>query len=130
LARYEEVKSFETINTEVTPETLRDIKRGKRIREIFSQDTDLTLSITEQVLILGLAVSPRLDHFEIEEIELFKKHFITFIRQIMSGSLETKIAAAKSLEDIDPLLNKLFTTFTNKYALPPIPDTPGAVLGG
>jgi F-type H+-transporting ATPase subunit alpha len=125
LARYEEVKSFETINTEVTPETLRDIKRGKRIREIFSQESSTNFAITEQILMLGIAVSARMDHLELDQVDLFKTHFLDFIRQLDHDRLEAKIDRANRLEDVNPLFDKLFNAFTKKYALPSIPNQSG-----
>jgi F-type H+/Na+-transporting ATPase subunit alpha len=121
LARYEEVKSFETINTEVTKETMLEIKRGKRIKEMFSQDSALNLSVLEEIVLLAIAVSARMDHLEVAEIRTFKQKFIPFLRQIDTKSLEAKIKSASKLEEIDAYLDKLFNSFTKKYRLQALP---------
>lgn len=123
LARYEEVKSFETINTEVTQETMLDIKRGRRIKEVFSQDSQLSMSHNEEVAFLGIAVSARLDHFTEDQISVYKQKFISFMREIDTIPFDKQVAKSKKLEEIDPLLDKLCNGFCNKFGLPPIPKT-------
>lgn len=118
LARYNEVKSYETINTEVAEETIRDIKRGKRIKEMFAQDSELNLKDTEQVILLGIACSSKMDHFEPAQLETFKQDFIPYLRQIDTTDLEKKIYTEKQLEAIEPQLNSLFISFCKQTQLP------------
>lgn len=119
LARYNEVKSFETINTEVAEETLRDIKRGKRVKEILSQDSDLNMSPDEQVVSLGIATSSRMDHLELTHSTTFRDHITEFYRQWPDKQEFAKLAdTVKDMAEIDPLLDKLFKDFSKEYKLP------------
>lgn len=118
LARYEEVKSYETINTEVSEETIRDIKRGKRVKEILSQDSKLNLSDDEEVVLLGLAVSNRMDHFETEQVIVFKKNVIPIYRQNNFKELRERVNQAKALSELESGLNNLFSSVCRTYKLP------------
>ncbi len=121
IARYEEVKSFETINTEVTAETMRDIKRGKRIRELFSQDTDLRVSHDEAVIFLALATSARLDHWDMVHVKTYKESFIPFFRSLSSPKLQEVLTETKKIEEIDELLDNIFKRFCYRFKLPTLP---------
>lgn len=117
LARYNEVKSYETINTEVSEDTLRDITRGKRIREIFAQDSEVNFTEIEEVIFLALACSDKMDHWEPAQIDTFKQHFVNYLRQIDTQKLAEKIKTGKDLELIEPDLKTLFNSFCRQYNL-------------
>jgi F-type H+/Na+-transporting ATPase subunit alpha len=121
LARYNEVKSFETINTEVTQETMREIKRGRRVRDVLSQDSNVSMNDLEEIVVLTLATSARMDHFNDEQVTTFKDKFIHFFRQIELEPLEKAVESAKKIEDIDPYLDRILNSFCRKYQLPSIP---------
>lgn len=118
LARYNEVKSYETINTEVSEETMRDIKRGKRIKEIFAQDSQFNLSPIEEVILLAISCSARMDAWEPTQVDIFKTSFITYVRQIDIKNLSDTILSEKNLEAINPNLDILFISFCKQYNLP------------
>jgi F-type H+-transporting ATPase subunit alpha len=122
LARYEEVKSFETINTEVTADTVRDIKRGKRIRDSFSQDSALAMDTCEEIVFLAIATSARMDHFTPDAVNQFKTNFIPFLRESqLLATYETTLLTSKTIDKIDSLLDSLFNRFCHLHHLPPIP---------
>ncbi len=122
LARYNEVKSFETINTEVSDDTIRDIKRGKRVREILAQASDLNLSRDETVILLGIGTSPRMDHLELEHAIIYKENIITFYREKRDDSIVKKIDEAKKIDEINPYLDDLFKDFCTKFDIPLPPN--------
>lgn len=121
LARYQEVKSFETINTEVADDTLRDIRRGKRIQEIFSQDTDMSMTEDEEIVFLGIATSARMDHFSPDQVITFKEKFIPFYRELDSKALAKLALSAGKLEEIDKQLDTIFGHFCQRTGLPAAP---------
>lgn len=118
LARYNEVRSFETINTEVSEETIRDINRGKRIREILSQDSDLNLSIDEQIVMLGIATSSRMDHLDLQHARTYKDNIIPFYRREYKKDFHSKTTSSKDLKEVDSDLDQIFLAFSQKYKLP------------
>ncbi len=118
LARYNEVKSFETINTEVSDETLRDIKRGKRVRELLAQDSALTLSSDEEVLILAIGTSSRMDHLELPQVVTFKENIIPYYRQLNLSEFKKLADTAKDIKELDKLIDQIFIGFCKKAGLP------------
>lgn len=111
LARYNEVKSFETINTEVSEDTLRDIRRGKRVMEMFSQRSGFNISPDEQVIMMSLVTSGRIDTMELDEMPEFKEDFIKFYRSGDYTHLKDVTLRSKSIEELDPLLDKLIKDY-------------------
>ena len=80
MARYNEVKSFETINTEISEDTEREIKRGKRMLEMFAQDSSLNLMNEEKIMLLHLVSGGKTDNLEISDLRAVKSDLITFYR--------------------------------------------------
>lgn len=118
LARYEEVKSYETINTEVSEETIRDIRRGKRVKEVLSQDSNLNLSDDEEVVLLALAVSSKMDHFEAEHVVTFKKNVIPTYRQNNFKELRERVKNMSDFAELESSLSNLFSSVCHTYKLP------------
>jgi len=118
LARYGEVKSFETINTEVSDDTLRDIRRGKRVKEILGQDSTFNYTNDEQVVILAIATSSRMDHLELEHSITFKNNIIPFYRKLKMDKLKELCKSAKDMAEIDSYLDEIFHKFCQEFKLP------------
>ncbi len=121
LARYNEVKSFETINTEVAEDTIRDINRGKRIREILSQDSSLNLTFDEQIVLLGIGSSDRMDHLELDHAVTFKDNIIPYYRQHFQADFQPRTEKEKDLAKLNQDLDHIFISFCQKFKLPPPP---------
>jgi len=115
IARYAEVKSFETINTEVAEETLRDIRRGKRVTEMFAQESRFNLGSDEQILLMAIATSGRIDQMELEDMLNFKRDILEFYRSNDFSQYKTVSQKGKALEEIDPLIDDMLTQFKEKY---------------
>lgn len=118
LARYDEVKSYETINTEISPETVIDLNRGKRIKELFAQDSEMPYSAEEQVIFLSLAVSPKLDPWKMDQIKVFKSLFLPHLQSMLTDEDKKRINSSKHLEDIDDLVSVIFDRFCHLNRLP------------
>lgn len=118
LIRYNEVKSFETINTEVSEETMLDIKRGKRIREVFSQLSEMKLSPDEQIILLAIAVSSRLDYWELKDVVVFKNDLIPYFRNVKTAAVDQLLKTSKDLSALDSWLNQLLYDFCVQKNLP------------
>jgi len=108
LARYAEVRSFETINTEVAEDTLREINRGKRTMEMLAQDSDICYSPDEQVVLLYLTVSGKLDSMELAELPEFKQLFLQYYREHTTPEFRKLCQTTKDIEAIEGEVNKLF----------------------
>jgi F-type H+/Na+-transporting ATPase subunit alpha len=118
LARYEEVKSFETMNTEVADETLKEIRRGKQTKEMLAQRSDLSMSYDEQVVMLTICAQGKLDVMELADITEYKDRFIKFYRENVSQAFIKRLETAKALEEIEEELLKYFDDYWKKYGKP------------
>lgn len=117
LARYEEVKSFETINTEVTAETMTEIKRGRTMRELMSQNSEMTYAEDEQIVYLGIGATHRLDPLELDEVPVYIKNFLPFYRSVITKDLQTAVLSATSIKEIDEFLDTLTKGFMERYSV-------------
>lgn len=122
-ARYQEVKSFETINTEISPETIAEINRGKRLRLVFSQESSDSLSLDEQVILLAIMTSPLAEPYSLDTISTMKRDLITFYRQVRDDTIISSIKAATNLDQIDAWLKSFFADFLNTYPYTQTPTT-------
>lgn len=141
MARYNEVKSFETLNTDISEETEREIKRGKRVLAVFDQKASLSLMNDEKTLLMYLVTAGRFDNIEVPDVHKIKVEIIEFYR---TKTYETFKEAAKKEKDIakvgeliDPILRDYIPTSKIESAkfliedkpkeeapLPIVPETP------
>lgn len=143
MARFNEVKSFETLNTEINEETEREIKRGKRLLVIFGQDSKLALSNDEKTLLMYLVVTGMSDNVEVTDLKVVRDELIPFYRAGNYSEYREKSTTEKDLKALDPYIRTIVTDYlktceapTARYliesmeqqadALPIVPD-PAAV---
>lgn len=111
LARYNEVKSFETINTEMSEDTEREIKRGKRIMEIFAQDFRESLLNDEKTLLMYLVTSGKFDNIENAELRKLKVELIDFYRKGGYKEYKEKSVTEKEISAIEPLIHTIVEAY-------------------
>jgi F-type H+-transporting ATPase subunit alpha len=107
IARYNEVKSFETLNTEISADTEREIKRGKRILELFGQDYRANLLNDEKILLLYLITSGKCDDIEIADIREIKVELIEFYRKGNYADFKAKSVVEKDIANLEPDIAKI-----------------------
>jgi F-type H+-transporting ATPase subunit alpha len=119
LARYNEVKSYETMNTEITEETEREISRGKRILEIFTQPSGVKYSVPEETLLLYVVTSGLLDSIALEIVAKIKVELIEFYRKNTDQLTEFTESAVSMIKDVEelnlPFINDLLVLFFSQY---------------
>lgn len=114
LARYNEVKSYETMNTELTEETEREINRGKRILEFFTQPSEYTYSIAEECLLLYAVTKGLLDYIDLPLVNLLRGDLIGFYRQNLN-KFSALNEFASSMGKIDDEDTTLFDSFLKSF---------------
>ena len=123
LARYNEVKSYETMNTEITEETEREINRGKRILEIFSQTSGLKFSATEETILLHVTTRGYLDFIPIEKVAILKIELIEYYRKQIDQFLKlTEICENMKSETSDEnykLIDEMVETYFTRVKSEP-----------
>jgi F-type H+-transporting ATPase subunit alpha len=110
IARYNEVKSFETLNTEINEETEREIKRGKRLLASFNQQSDLSLANDETTLLMHIVTSGMSDDVEVADLKIICKELIPFYRKGKYEEYRSKVPKAK-IDELDPLIKAIVTDY-------------------
>jgi F-type H+/Na+-transporting ATPase subunit alpha len=111
MARYNEVKSFETLNTDITEETEREIKRGKRILAIFDQSAKTSLHNDEKTLLMYLVTAGRLDNIEVADLHKIKVEIIEFYRSKDYKEFREKSVTEKEIDVIGKLLDPILEDY-------------------
>ncbi|KKQ94653.1 MAG: ATP synthase subunit alpha [candidate division CPR2 bacterium GW2011_GWC1_39_9] len=117
LARYNEVKSYEIMNTEISIETEREIAKGKRILEIFTQKSGINYLQDEEVLLLYLVTTGLLDFIDLSVVTNIKSEIIEFYRNNrdnFSDFAKGALSVMKSVDEIKPFADHLIEGFYAK----------------
>jgi F-type H+-transporting ATPase subunit alpha len=118
MARYNEVKSFETINTEISEDTEREIKRGKRMLEMFSQDATDSLLNDEKILLINTVVTGLTDPIELLELRAVKKELVSFYRANDYAEWKERSVKEKSIDAVKELFDKIIAEYAEQSTLP------------
>jgi F-type H+-transporting ATPase subunit alpha len=111
MARYNEVKSFETLNTDISEETEREIKRGKRVLATFDQKADLALLNDEKTLLMHLVTSGKFDNIELSDVKLIKVEIIEFYRERGYPAFKEGSVKEKDIAVIDELVQPILRDY-------------------
>jgi F-type H+-transporting ATPase subunit alpha len=68
-AQFEELEAFSRFSSRLDEDTRKQIKRGRRIREVLKQQQFETIPVVEQIAILLAVTNGFLDEMELEEIK-------------------------------------------------------------
>ena len=120
MARYLEVKSFETINTEISDDTARDIKIGKHLLEIFSQDSSINLTNDEKVILLHLVCGGKTHDLDIPALRRMKVELIEFYEHGDYKDFKEKCNTAKNMSEIEEDIMKIVADFAKTSQIPGI----------
>jgi F-type H+-transporting ATPase subunit alpha len=111
MARYNEVKSFETLNTEISEDTEREIKRGKRILATFAQQAALRLDNAEKTLLMYLVTAGRFDNIEVPDVHKIKVEIIDFFRTRDYATYKEAAAKEKDIAKIGELIEPILAEY-------------------
>lgn len=102
LARYNEVKSYETMNTEITEETEREINRGKRILEFFNQPAGANYTPGEETILLHVVTSGLIDYVALDMVSKMKVEMIDYFQKNQSSFQKLiEVTVDKKADDND-----------------------------
>lgn len=102
LAQFQELERFSEFTEELDESTKKIIERGKRMRELLSQDDLAPLSFEKEAVIIFAGVKGFLDDLEIGKIKSFKKDLIEEI-----GRMKPEIfKSIREKEDLTPETEK------------------------
>ncbi|MEI6498709.1 MAG: F0F1 ATP synthase subunit alpha [bacterium] len=113
LARFNEVKSYETMNTEITEETEREINRGKRLLEFFNQASGLNFIPAEETILLYTVTGGLTDFIPLEIVAKLKLELVDFYQKNAKDfPVLTDVTARKDIDDKD---YSMLDDFLKKY---------------
>ncbi|HSI20666.1 MAG TPA: F0F1 ATP synthase subunit alpha [Verrucomicrobiae bacterium] len=111
MARYNEVKSFETLNTEISEDTEREIKRGKRVLATFDQKADLRLANDEKTILMYLVTAGRFDNIELPDVKKIKVELVEFYRKGNYPEFREQSVKEKDIDKIGQLINPIIADY-------------------
>jgi F-type H+/Na+-transporting ATPase subunit alpha len=112
LARYNEVKSFEILNTEINDETATEIARGKRLMNVFNQANEICANNAEKTFLMHIVTSGMLDTIDLVDCGLIRDELIPYYRT-KAGSIPTfdAVATEKPLSELAPMIAAIVAEF-------------------
>ncbi|MBU1026370.1 MAG: F0F1 ATP synthase subunit alpha [Candidatus Margulisbacteria bacterium] len=115
MAQFREKQSFALFATELDKVTQVQLKRGHILTEVFKQINFAPMPVSEQVVVLYLAVKGYLDSLEPKKINQFEQSFISYLKV---ENLDLLVELEKK-EDFDEAwekkLGKVFLAFKEKF---------------
>lgn len=110
LAQFQELERFSEFTEELDETTKKIIEKGKRIRELLSQDDLSPLSFEKEAVIIYAGVKGYLNDLEIKAVKAFKKDLIEEISK-MNPEIFSSI---KKKEDFSPETEKQIEEAINR----------------
>lgn len=116
LARYNEVKSYETMNTEITEETEREINRGKRILEFFTQPSGVCYNATEETILLYIVTGGLTDYIPLDLVAKMKVEVIDYYRQNPNDFKDLTASADTRDKELSKKCEGFLSSFIESYS--------------
>lgn len=98
LAQFRELAAFAQFGSDLDPETLSQIERGKRLAEILKQQNYHPLSVSSQVVAIFIVTSGLADDVPVEKIKNFEESFDIFLNT-RAPEIVKKINQTKEFSD-------------------------------
>lgn len=109
-AQFEELESFARFDTRLSPETLKILERGRRIRAVFQQPRYETLEACSQIAIFQAAVSGRLDSLKVESVSDWQKCLVAILKdrgQALNEAVDSaRRFSAEEIEFLEQLIEE------------------------
>jgi len=115
MAQFREKQSFALFASELDKETQVQLKRGKILTEILKQSNYLPIPVSEQVIILYLAINGFLDSIDPAHVRAFENAFLNYIKR-ENNELLTKIDEDNDFDsEWEKTLGKQALKFKEKF---------------
>jgi len=115
LAQYRELESFAQFTADLDEVTKKQITKGEKLTELMKQPQYSPMELEEQVAVLYVATEGYIDQLPTDKIAKFEKHFLTYLKENYSQTLN-KIKETKDLTDdikkeLDEAVSKFLKIF-------------------
>jgi F-type H+-transporting ATPase subunit alpha len=102
LVQHRELRKLIQLETELSEESRKILKRGNLLLEIFKQEKHSPTDVASQSILYWLILNGYLDDLSGEKIKIFEKHFLDFIEGVYPNLKEAilKEGFSKNIESI------------------------------
>ena len=115
LAQYRELEAFVQFSSDLDKKTRAQLDRGMRVNAVLKQNWDNPLPVEEQVVIIFAAVNGFLDPVKVENIQLWEKEYLEYMRgpgaEVLTGIAESQ----KLTDEIEARLKEHIGEFNRRY---------------
>ncbi len=115
LASYRELAAFAQFGSDLDPTTQRQLARGARLTEILKQDQYSPLAVEDQIAIIYAATQGHLDELEIEDIKLYEKQLLQYIKSHLPEYSEMVRKTGKLSDEELATLDQTISEFTKGF---------------
>lgn len=114
-AQFEELESFARFDTRLSPETLKILDRGRRIRAVFRQPRYELLEAGSQIAVFQAAVTGRLDRVPVEKVAPWQKKLISILEEKGQSLKEAVNSGRKFSAEEHELLGHLIAESVEEF---------------
>jgi len=115
MSQFRELEAFAQFGSELDPDTLAQLERGRRINEVLKQPQYQPLSEAWEVTNIALVTNNLLDDIPVSEVPRFEKEFQPYFKKHYSKLLETfstgQKVAPESLKQLEKAVNEFKKQF-------------------
>ncbi|WP_138429855.1 F0F1 ATP synthase subunit alpha [Fodinibius saliphilus] len=115
-SQFEELEAFSRFSSRLDEDTLKQIERGKRIREVLCQDQFDTIEVVQQIALLVAVTNGLFDEMELFQIEA-ACNVIRANIEFEAGTISTKVKAGEKLEksECEDLVNTINNILAKRF---------------
>jgi F-type H+-transporting ATPase subunit alpha len=117
-SQFEELETFARFGTQLDEETLKTLKRGRRVREVLKQSQYSPISVPEQIAVLVAVTGGILDDVDLEEIakaeDKIRKRVAEELPQVCQRIKDGKKLSEEDQEALLEMSEKVIGTTENK----------------
>ncbi len=115
LAQYRELAAFTQFGSDLDPNTIKQLERGKRLSELLKQNEGIPMPVEEQILVIFAGTNNFLEELAVDEIAQYETKLLEFARQEY-GDILRDIREKKSLDsDLKEKMKEMLTQFKDIF---------------
>lgn len=115
LSQYQELAGFAQFGSELDKESQRQIARGKRMTELLKQNQYAPLKVGEEVLILYAGTHGYLDEIPVEQVSIYEKQLLAYVRTKQNTTLETLQHSQEMTEELEQKIIAVLDQFKTVF---------------
>ena len=115
LAQFKELESFSQFGAELDKDTADRIEKGKRVQEVLKQHEFSPRAVSEQVVVMYVAIHDYLKDVEVENVVKFEREFLEFMHANYPNILSSIDNEAKLVETTEEELKNAIVAFKKNF---------------